>query len=297
MPSYITHYSFADQVRRQAPPAAVRACETVPAAYFWGSQGPDPFFFALGNGHIMQLGGRMHRTAVLDVFQAMAEAVGDSAAAFAYLLGYCTHYALDRAVHPYIEDQAHRLSVRYRLSESAAHKFCEADLDAAVLLADGRPAPAAVPAFRLLDLSCCDAAARMLAVGGNAAGGTVTAGQAERAMRTMRKVYGMLHYSRRAEKILRVGESLFGQLGMLSAMIRPNRLLPEDSLNRAHRVWLDWEGRSCREDFYTLVERDALPDALVLQRAVCAACRLGRPLPGQLFRLDYGGKKLPDDHS
>lgn len=133
MPSFVMHHYFAARVCELAPPELARICTAAPAAYSWGSQGPDPFFFIPLSGASAQLGGRMHRGHIAEVFRAMAQAAHGSAVALAYLLGFCTHYALDRTVHPYIETQTQRLMKEYQLSNSAAHKLCEADLDAEVL--------------------------------------------------------------------------------------------------------------------------------------------------------------------
>ena len=292
MPSFVTHHYFAVRVRRAAPPAIACLCENAPAAYAWGSQGPDPFFFYPST--LSRLGGRMHRSGIAETFRAMADAAGESPAALAYLLGFCTHYARDRTVHPYIEDQTRRLSVNYRLSGSAAHKLCETDLDSAVLLRLGKAVPASEPAYRLLDTEApeCREAARLLSAAGNAAGGAVTAGQAKDALRCMYQVYRFLHRSRAGRRLLPMGEAALHQPGALSSMFRRNTLLPEDSPNRAHRIWLDWEGRPHTEDFRTLMERDALPFALVLQRAACAACRRGNPFPEGMFSMDYSGRRF-----
>lgn len=293
MPSYVTHDDFAARVRKAAPPAIARSCEAAPDAYSWGSQGPDPFFFDLCGG-TARLGGQMHRGRIAEAFEALAARAGRSEAAAAYVFGFCTHYALDRTAHPYVGHQLRRLMARYGIGEAAAHKLCETDLDAAVLLAQGKD-PAKEPAYRLLNAgtparaAVCD----MLAAAGNAAGGRVTAKDAERSMRAMHEVYRLLHQPGALGAALRCGEKLARQPGALSAMIRRSELLPDDSLNEARRVWLDGQGRPRREDFWTLLETEALPFALKLQRAACAAIRKGQPFPPELFDRDYSGNPLP----
>lgn len=293
MPSYVTHHHFAGLVRKAAPPAIARICAAAPGAYDWGSQGPDPFFFAVGSDRIARLGGQMHRTGIAASFEAMAEKAGDSVPALAYLFGFCTHYALDCTAHPYIEGQTRRLMAQYGVGSSAAHKLCEADLDTAVLLEQGRD-PVRYPAYRLLDAGtpARPAVCEMLAAAGNAAGGSVTADDAGRSLRAICEVYRLLHEGRVLGGALRFGERLARQPGALSAMLRQPELLPDDSLNLSHRVWLDWEGRAHTDDFRTLMETDALALAVKLQKAACAASRRGRPFPPGLFTRDYSGRLL-----
>ena len=286
MPSFIVHHAFALETAQAAPSAVAHLCAAFPLAYSWGSQGPDPFFFSPW----ARIGSALHHDAgTATVFQSMAEAVGGSPGALAYLLGFCTHYALDCAVHPYIEDQTRRLMACRNLSSTAAHKLCETDLDAAVLRAHGCACPSAVPAYRLLNAAALEfrEAARLLAVAGG-----VTPRQAGTAMRSMRRIYRLLHGSRAVRTALPLIESALGQRQAVSSMLRADAPLPEDTLNRAHRVWRDWEGVPHTEDFRTLVERQALPLALELQRAACAAARKGRPFPGGLFPLNYSGRRV-----
>lgn len=292
MPSYVMHHYFAELVREAAPSVIAGVCKAEPDAYFWGCQGPDPFFYRADRIRIARLGGAMHRGGIAEAFIALAGRAGDSPAAQAYLFGFCTHYALDRTVHPYIEDQGRRLMTHYGIGSSAAHKLCETDLDTAVLLKQGKD-PVSEPAYRLLDVQTetCTAAAEMLAAAGNAAGGRVTAREALGALRAMRRVYRLLQERRWVERPLRCGERLLRAPGELSVMIRRAQLLPEDSLNRAHRVWTDWEGRPHTEDFQFLTETKALLFALDLQQAACAVCRRGRAFPRELFLRDYSGRR------
>ncbi len=293
MPSYVMHHHFAKLVQDAAPRAVAQVCEAAPDAYFWGSQGPDPFFFAVCNGDTAKLGGKMHRGSIGEAFNAIAAQASGSAAGTAYLFGFCTHYALDRTAHPYIEDQTRRLMAHYGIGSSAAHKLCETDLDASVLLERGED-PATYPAYRILDSETPSRAVigSLLAAAGNAAGGEVSAQDASRALRAMYEVYRLLHERRALGGALRIGERLARQPGVLSAMIRRSELLPDDSLNRARRAWLDWEGRTHTEDFRSLMEADALAFALKLQRAACAAARRGCAFPPELFDRDYSGRQL-----
>lgn len=293
MPSFVTHWYFAAQVRDAAPPAIAQPCTSAADAFFWGSQGPDPFFFDLSHPKTAGLGGEMHRNAIYPLFSAMAAAAGRSPAALAYLLGFCTHYALDRTTHPYIESQSRRLMASYGLGESAAHKLCEADLDAAVLLRCGKP-PATCAAYRFLnpETPAQGEIARMLAAAGRAAGGSVLPRDALRAMRGMYAAYRLIHEGRGATGILSAGERLMRNPGAVSSMIRRGSLLPEDSLNTARRVWLNPSGRPRTDSFEMLMEGDALALAGQLQRAACAAVRRGKTLPEDLFPLDYSGREL-----
>lgn len=290
MPSFVTHWYFAAQVREAAPPAIARLCTSASDAFFWGSQGPDPFFFDLSHPEIAGLGGKMHRSAIYPAFSALAAETGRSPSALAYLFGFCTHYALDRTTHPYIESQSRRLMAHYGVDESAAHKLCEADLDTAVLLECGKD-PETCAAYRFLDTETPfrGEIARMLAAAGRAAGGSVTTGDALRAMHGMRTVYRLLHEGRGIAEILSFGERLAHHPGAVSSMFRQGKLLAEDSLNTARRVWLGRDGKPRTDSFCMLMGRDALTFAVQLLLPICAAARRGTPLPPEMFTLDYSG--------
>lgn len=299
MPSFVMHHYFAARVCETAPPELARVCTAAPAAYSWGSQGPDPFFFLPLRGKSARLGSRMHRGNIAEAFQAMAQEAHGSAAALAYLLGFCTHYALDRTVHPYIEAQTRQLMEHYQLSGSAAHKLCETDLDAALLRWRGSVDPAAEPAYKLLDTASAEVpeAARMLAAAGNAAGGRISAAKAEQSMHFMRAAYTLFHYGRNGRNGLARAEDALHCTGAVSPLLRQSQPLPEDTPNRSRRVWEDWEGRTHTETFRTLAEETALPFARTLQLAACAACRRGQPFPERLFLLDYSGRQLKQSPS
>jgi len=294
MPSFVMHHYFAARVCELAPPELARICTAAPVAYSWGSQGPDPFFFIPLSGASAQLGGRMHRGHIAEVFRAMVQAAHGSAVALAYLLGFCTHYALDRTVHPYIETQTQRLMKEYQLSNSAAHKLCEADLDAEVLRWRGVTDPAKEPAYKLLNASSPEVpeAARMLAAAGNAAGGQVTAAKAAQAMHLIHLAYAVFHYGRGSQKGVALAERALHCPGAVSTLFRQSQPLPGDTPNRSHNTWKDWEGAAHTETLRTLAEETALPFARTLQLSACAACRRGKPLPEHLFRLDYSGRQL-----
>lgn len=288
MPSFIVHHAFALKAAHAAPPAVSRLCAAFPVSYIWGSQGPDPFFFSPW----ARIGSSLHHDGTTAaVFQSLADAVNSSPAALAYLFGFCTHYALDCTTHPYIEDETRLIMERRNLSSTAAHKLCETDLDAALLRARGYTSPSAVPAYRLLNTTAPEwrEAARLLAVAGG-----VTPDKAQVSMRSMRRIYKLLHSSRTIRTVLPLAESALGQRQIISSMLRADALLPEDAPNRAHRIWRGWDGAPHAEDFRTLTERQALPFALSLQRAACAAARKGIPFPAGLFPLNYSGQRVND---
>lgn len=291
MPSFVTHCVFARLVLREAPPAAAQLCKALPAAYAWGSQGPDPFFFSPFAG----TGSRLHQGRnSAEVFSAMAAAAEKPAAA-SFLLGFCTHYALDCVVHPYIEDCTRRLMEMEGLSNAAAHKRCESDLDAAVLRSLNYERPSAVPAYLFLGIHGTEwrASAHLLAVAGKAAGSQVSDRAAQGSMCLMRRFYELLHKNQ-METLLRLAEAAAGQPEMLSSMCRPDAPRTVDILNRGRRVWTDWDGAPHTEDVRTLIRERAIPLALRLQACACAARRGGALFPAALFRLDYSGRQLPD---
>lgn len=110
MPDFTTHILFGEKLLSLMPPDAREAAEGALPAYYWGTQGPDPLFYAVGskgNRLLPQLGGLMHRQRIGLLFEEMALAAGEESGPEgtflrAYLLGFLAHYALDRRVHPYV---------------------------------------------------------------------------------------------------------------------------------------------------------------------------------------------------
>jgi hypothetical protein len=111
MPALFTHHLFGERSLEELPEGLITT-EEERLAFLLGNQGPDPFFFRyLGLPQVIkpaiQLGKRMHHEKPLQAFQCLRAGVSrlpkeDQALGRAFALGVLSHYALDRATHPFI---------------------------------------------------------------------------------------------------------------------------------------------------------------------------------------------------
>lgn len=307
MPSLVTHYHFAAMVRQAAEGSLAHAANICPSAYLWGAQGPDILYYhnaPLGSRTAL-LGQKMHAERVAAAFSALVRSGvrQNSFAALSYLLGFCTHYILDRRTHPYIQDTIRtRLKPRYAYDDDACHRLCEADLDAAVITVYLHKDQERFEAFRLLDAPPSDISrmiGRMLSDVGDPVYRTETApGKVEAAMRTMRLVYSILHSGGNEGARMQVEslERMLGKPGLLSTMLRPPVPLPDDCANLSRRVWHKPHVPDVdrTETFFELME-NSVPAALALQRAVCASYRQDTPINPLFFPANYNGAPLTND--
>lgn len=302
MPSLVAHHHFAVLTEQAAEPDIAYACEQSPIAYQWGAQGPDILFYhnAPFGSRTVLLGQQMHREHVASAFTAMTRSAArqKNPAALAYLLGFCTHYCLDRRTHPYIQDTIDNLlRPHYGYDDPACHRLCEADLDAAVIEYYISSEQERFEAYRLLDPQpqATRAAGRILTdVGEQVYRIPTTPAKVESAMRTMRTVYALLHGSTEAARNqISALENLIGKPGLLSTMIRPRHALPEDCANIQRRIWhkasVPEVARS--DTFFDLLE-DAVPAALSLQRAVYTSYFQNTALNPLFFPADYSGNPI-----
>lgn len=108
MPAYASHYIFATEMMDR-----LQQCTHEPLnqdAVFFGTQGPDIFFFhrvlpTMVGKSCRAVGSALHRVKPSSLFDAMAtylhEHPNDSIAR-SYAYGFLCHYALDRVVHPFV---------------------------------------------------------------------------------------------------------------------------------------------------------------------------------------------------
>lgn len=109
MPALVTHYLFAQRVFSKLKKAG-HPVEDVDTALI-GAQGPDIFFFhrvlpwETGKSYARQ-GSRLHKLSPAKLFEAFRTGINREAAqkavALSYVEGFFCHYALDRAVHPFV---------------------------------------------------------------------------------------------------------------------------------------------------------------------------------------------------
>ena len=107
MPCIYAHNSFGKEVQKMLPKPLKNTIRRHPAAFRIGLQGPDFLFFyhPLLKCKTNQLGYHQHSHA-FDAFLAYEQPIirklGTDSAAYAYLLGYICHFALDSECHTYI---------------------------------------------------------------------------------------------------------------------------------------------------------------------------------------------------
>ena len=110
MPAMIAHYLFAQRVFSKLKKAGVTP--EAPAMAAVGAQGPDIFFFHRvlpwepGTSFAKQ-GSLLHKISPAKLFEAFRAGINrasaeDRAAMTGYVQGFFCHYALDRAVHPFV---------------------------------------------------------------------------------------------------------------------------------------------------------------------------------------------------
>lgn len=129
MPSIITHHIHGEQVKKQL--GNINA-----GAFAWGVQGPD-FFYAHKprNGlSLKKYGSAFHGSDPNAVIGSMKKGCGDNEMNRSYLLGFCCHYALDSAAHPYVLCFVERLKAENPgESEMSLHNEIEAAIDTIML--------------------------------------------------------------------------------------------------------------------------------------------------------------------
>lgn len=138
MPAFSTHYAF--------------ACETAQSlqneldfklnkqAYLMGAQGPDVFFFhrilcAVPGKSLRKQGSAIHREKPALIFESLGNAFKNSGAvAQSYIIGFITHYSLDRMCHPYVYSYQEKVLSDYpSLHPFSAHNVVELSMDSLVL--------------------------------------------------------------------------------------------------------------------------------------------------------------------
>ncbi len=119
MPSSYTHQSFAENLLSSLPEEIRDIISSYKNAYLLGSLGPDPLFFykPLSHSPYYALGDEIHSQGIKKTLSGCSI---DEKEKIAFLLGYITHYVLDKNCHEYI----------YRIDkDNQIHHILEAELD------------------------------------------------------------------------------------------------------------------------------------------------------------------------
>lgn len=306
MPSLVAHHHFAVMVEQAAEPDLAFADAQSPLTYRWGAQGPDILFYhnAPFGSRTALLGRQMHNEKIAECFTGLTQTAAQmkSVSALSYILGFCTHYCLDRRLHPFIENIIQTRMQTEAFAEydkDARHRLCEADLDAAVIEQYISSEQSSFEAYRLLDP--LSPAARLIGKLLTEAGQNVyqigtSPSRVESAMRTMRTAHTLLHTtSEGARAQIASVERLFGKPGLLTTMMRPLHRLPIDCTNASHQIWhkenMPQVDRT--DSFFDLFE-GSIPSALSLQRAVYNCYYQSTPINPMFFPADYNGTPLSE---
>ncbi|MDD2956209.1 MAG: zinc dependent phospholipase C family protein [Oscillospiraceae bacterium] len=142
MPAFVTNSLFGGDVLPRLDPELRAIAKRSLPAFEWGLQGPDLLFYhaaPLTRDPLPGYGNRMHDERTARLFYTAARYVAgrtgrkDFSDCFAYTLGFCCHYALDRESHPLVFARQGRL---YRACPSTSyhglHYRLESDIDSAL---------------------------------------------------------------------------------------------------------------------------------------------------------------------
>lgn len=295
MPSYVTHHIFATTVQRVTDDTCAHIAEANPAAYRWGAQGPAPlaYYHAPFPGSLHHLPARIRTAPPAELFESLCHAAGQErgTAALAYTFGFCTHYALSRVTHAFLEAQADRLALYMPgYSAEARRKLVESDIDG-ILIANYIDADAAgYKGYRLLDPNAaeCTVLSRVFA---RAVRGTLgvrlSPAAVYRALHDMRRVLHLTHSGSHLRSRLQHFEHLMGKSGLASSLMRPAEPLAADCANQEHRPW-PCRGEDRTDSFCDLFDA-AVPLAVSLQRAVLSRHYQQKPLDPLFFPTDFTG--------
>ena len=298
MPYFATHHIFAATVRRVTGESAARIADAYPAGYRWGAQGADllAYYHAPLPDPLARLARRLHAVPAGELFEALCEAAVQrhDTAALAYVFGFCTHYALDRVTHAFLEAQADRLALfQPGYSAAARRRMVENDIDSVMIANYVSAAPASFEAFRLLDPHAaeCTVAARVLAdAAQQVCGAHLPPAAVYRAMHDMRRMLHLTHNGGHLRGRLVRFERLTGRAGWASSLLRPAEPHAADCANRTHRPW-HADGEERTDSFFDLFDA-AVPLAVSLQRAVLERYYQAKPLDPRFFPTDFYGKPI-----
>ena len=144
MAAICTHYLFAERMMGMLP-TLMTDVEINEDAVFWGTQGPDVFFFhrvlpTMPGKSCRKIGSQMHRFMPSAIFETLEEYLevydSDRSILPSYVAGFIMHYALDRNIHPYVfylQDKIVRENgIKY--GGANVHNAIEKNIDVAMLM-------------------------------------------------------------------------------------------------------------------------------------------------------------------
>ena len=143
MPALITHHLFGEESIDRLP-AGVIGTDEERLAFLLANQGPDPYFFRVRTpraAQCMDLARSLHRCKISQQFEVLRDGVShlrrhDAHVGRAFVLGLLSHYALDRAAHPFVYAQQWGVQEADESLQGAAnqvHAIIESDIDVLML--------------------------------------------------------------------------------------------------------------------------------------------------------------------
>ncbi len=295
MPAYATHHIFASIVQRVTGDAAAHTIDLYPSGYRWGALGPDPLYYyhAPFRSQVSKLAKRIHNEPSAPIFEALCEAAVNqhNTSALAYVFGFCTHYALDRVSHTFIDAQAERLALFMpNWAFETRRRMVKSDIDGIMIAEYVSEDPVKYEAYRLLDPNAaeCTVLSKVLSSAAKKVYNVrISPAAVYRSLHDMRKTLHLTHNGVQAKNRLERFEKFFGKAGAASSMLRPSSPLPAGCANTEHLPWIS-NGETRTESFCDLFDA-AVPLAVSLQRAVLERYYQKKPLDPRFFPTNFNG--------
>lgn len=271
MPAIQTHYWFASSLFPEDMPYRQAA--------LLGAQGPDPFFlagtlpFSFRGFKIWKVGQALHRQDIAAYYTAFLEEAKKSKhpeMALAFAKGLLSHYALDRACHPYVYSWT-GFSARYGGKRIPHHTANHAKLEAAIdeVVAEENGHFSFVPDYALAlpkeDLA--EISNLFYLANQKVQIGKLTPDSYAWGVRCYRREQRFLNSPHSLKRGL---FRIFGKNFILYAMSYPTSLRKTygevDWLNRSHRPWLDPASGEERYESWDDLEKEARKDYLKIDK-------------------------------
>lgn len=295
MPAYASHYLFAKEMMDKL--CKLHGGPLCEDAVYFGTQGPDIFFFhrALPNmpgRSCRKVGSALHRAKPSLLFDSMADYVRASRqdnTAVSYAYGFLCHYALDRAVHPFVYGLQEQIVGRHPLLKGfTVHNAIEFSLDNVLLkklLGCEEPWLFDTAATVPRNENVIERISELLHyVIPQSTGCAVTKGQISQAMRDTRRMQKTTNdQTGRKTAVLHAAEAVLSPLlggYKISVMIRPRELETGGRyLNETHKVWRNPSEPDVKrtESFFDLYNR-AKEECEALAKAFRHAVQTGEPM-------------------
>lgn len=296
MPQYVTHAIFAEQVKSHGDDALKRISSLYPVAYGWGAQGPDPLTYhhAPFSGHLMRVASRLHAEPARALFEALCVAAMQqhTIAALSYVLGFCTHYALDRTTYALLAEKSRILAAqRPWHTEDACRQMVLADIDAFMIGTYITPDVTTYKAYRLLrfeSTECTVLSKTLSAAIHTVCGIRIKPASIIRSMQDAKRFFSITHNLPQDASLSRSTARKFGQNIPLACYTRPSVPLALDCANATHSPYPQ-DGTERAASFLELTT-SAKRLAHVLQRAVIERYYKEKSLNAQLFDKNHFGE-------